>query len=65
RPCRSGYKPVGADCRIKYSKKAWYEGNEVIAQCYRCTARGFQCQNAHQPDKYCKDYEIRFLCYKP
>ncbi|CAB4000911.1 Hypothetical predicted protein, partial [Paramuricea clavata] len=64
-PCRSGYKPVGADCRIKYSKKPWYEGNEVIRECHRCTDWGISCVNKFQPDRWCNDYEVRFLCYKP
>lgn len=68
-PCNSGYKPVGADCRVRGSKKAWYLANKVISDDKDCNSKGFECVNINQGcSAYkicCPDYEIRFLCYKP
>ncbi|CAB3993174.1 Hypothetical predicted protein [Paramuricea clavata] len=63
--CRPGYKPVDANCRVKYTNTPWYQANEVISACYQCTPRGLFCTNKNQPDRRCKDYEIQFLCYRP
>ena len=70
-PCRKGYKPVDADCIvIKKSGRnrellPWYTANENISPSYQCTANGLYCRNKAQSDRFCEDYMIRFLCYKP
>ncbi|XP_028409464.1 cartilage intermediate layer protein 1-like [Dendronephthya gigantea] len=61
-PCRAGYKPVGANCRVKGSNIPWYRAKQKISSCNQCTSKGFACVNSNT--QRCKDYEIQFLCYK-
>ncbi|XP_028409461.1 uncharacterized protein LOC114532068 [Dendronephthya gigantea] len=63
-PCILGYKPVRANCRVKNNKQAWYTANQKIAPCVQCTSNGIVCKNRDNT-QYCKDYEIRFLCFRP
>ncbi|XP_028416210.1 uncharacterized protein LOC114540129 [Dendronephthya gigantea] len=62
-PCKAGFEPVGANCRVKSSNKPWYEANQQIRSSYRCSSTGFACVNSKT--QVCEDYEIQFLCYKP
>ncbi|XP_028409446.1 cartilage intermediate layer protein 2-like [Dendronephthya gigantea] len=61
RPCRAGYRPLGANCRVKHTYQPWYAANQNIA--LQCTSGGFVCKNSDNT-QYCKDYEIQFRCYR-
>ncbi|CAB4006849.1 Hypothetical predicted protein, partial [Paramuricea clavata] len=61
-PCGSNAKPVGADCRVKTTGLVWYSANQVLLDCYECSAKGLACFNKYQTNGQCQDYEIRFLC---
>jgi hypothetical protein len=54
----NGAAPIGIECRTLGGVN-WSSTGEV----YSCTAStGGVCVNAQQPDGYCQDYEVRFLC---
>lgn len=54
----NGATPLGIECRT-LSGVDWRSTGEV----YTCdrTAGGI-CQNSHQTDGFCEDYQVRFLC---
>ncbi|XP_071956624.1 cartilage intermediate layer protein 2-like [Antedon mediterranea] len=52
--------PTGIQCQT--TSGAHYTSTGEVVSCSAST--GLVCRNADQPDNYCQDYRVRFLCSK-